>query len=81
MPNPNLTNDCMFSLSGVLLWFKLLPKFWRCRTVDLSGISEQLLRPDVQVSTEDVRTIKHTGTVAKTVQEHIYFFHDINQVL
>lgn len=23
-------------------------QFWRCRTVDLSGISEQLLRPDVQ---------------------------------
>lgn len=31
---------CFMGLSG---------QFWRSRTLDLSGISEQLLRPDVQV--------------------------------
>lgn len=30
-----------------------LLQFWRCRTVDLSGISEQLLRPDVQARGSD----------------------------
>lgn len=35
--------------------------FWRSRTVDLSGISDQLVRPDVMTVVEALRNAKvHT---------------------